>query len=240
MVEIPAPGDPTIAAMKEICAQLGNNKERRDYLGASLIGDECVRKTWYEYNHFEKEPFSAETLFNFEDGHRTEDLIAQRLRFIPGIELWTHDEAGKQFGFSDLDGKFRGHFDGVIRGILQAPKSLHIWENKTCAHKKYAEFQKAKQTYGEKGALKQWNIGYYVQAQLYMKYTKIDRHYLTVALAGGRDIDSCRTEYDRDVAEFYIARAKNVIEATEPPPRISDKSEFWMCRFCNFSKICHA
>lgn len=239
MVEIPTLGDPTIAAMKEVCIQLGNNKERRDYLGASLVGDECIRKTWYEYNKYKREPFGAQTLWAFEDGHRTEDVIAKRLRLVPGVELWTHDDAGKQFGFSDMGGKFKGHFDGVIRGLIQSPKTPHVWENKSCGQKKFDEFKKAVEKFGEKNALKNWNMGYYVQAQLYMKYTKLTRHYMTVALAGGRDILSCRTEYDKDVADHYTSRAKNIIDSVEPPPRISDKPDFWLCRFCNFSQVCH-
>jgi len=241
MVEISTvPGDKTLAALRHICEQIGNSKERRDYLGASLIGDDCVRKVWYDYNKYERKPFGWETLWNFEDGHRTEDLIADRLRLVPGLQLWTHDDAGRQFGFSDLDGKFKGHFDGVIRGLPDDPDNNYLWENKASAQKKFAEFQKAKQTHGDGGALKQWNAGYYAQAQLYMHYTKIHRHYLTVALAGGRDLDSCITLYDQGMAEFYIQRAKLIIGAKEPLPRISDKPDWYQCKMCDFRGVCHA
>src|SRR6187402_2841122 len=133
MVALPNPVDPTIEALKHAVKMMGQKQENRDYLGASLIGTQCSRQIFYTYNHYPKEPFEAETLWNFEDGNRTEDLIAARLRLIPGIELWTHDENGKQYGFSALNGKFRGHVDGVICGLLQAPKKNHIWENKSCA-----------------------------------------------------------------------------------------------------------
>lgn len=241
MALIPQRGDPTIEAIKRIARQhaIDNPQEPRTYLGASIIGNECLRKTWYMYNHAEQEPFRAETLWNFEDGHRVEDIIAARLRLVPGIELWTHDEYGKQYGFNDLDGKFKGHVDGVIRGLLQAPKTLHIWENKSCAEKKWNEFQAAKAKFGEKNTLINWNKEYYAAAQCYMHYFQIDRHYLTIARAGARDIDSCRTEYDGTFAERMKHRAEDIVYAREAPKRISDKPDFYLCRFCNHSKVCH-
>lgn len=240
MVAIPLQNDPTLEAMKRVCEERAAKvTKERDYLGASLIGEECVRKVWYSYNHYPRQPFSASTLWNFEDGHRIEDIIADRLRLIPGIQLWTHQENGQQYGFSALNGKFRGHVDGVIKGLLQAPKAPHVWENKCSAQKKFDEFKALKVKHGEKNTLKEWNYNYFVQAQLYMHYLQIDRHYMTVALAGGRDIDSCRTEYQGEVAEKYINRADSVLKAKDEPPRLSDKPDFWLCRFCDFKDVCH-
>jgi len=238
MVTIPQYKDPTLEAMKRICVEQGNKQTPRNYLGASLIGNPCSRQIWYAYKAYPKKPFEAETLWNFEDGHRTEDLIAARLRLLPNIELWTHDEQGKQFGFEYLGGKFKGHIDGVIRGLIQAPKALHIWENKCSAEKKYNEFQNAKVKYGEKNALKHWNENYFIQAQLYMRFFNIDRHYMTVAKAGGRDVDSCRTEYQPEIAEKAIDKADKIINAQSEPQRISENADYFVCRFCDYAEIC--
>lgn len=237
MVNIPQNGDPTLRAMYK-AIEAAQETKKRDYLGASLIGNACARQIWYEYNHYDKEPFEAKTLMNFADGHRTEDLTAERLRMVPGIELHTHQADGSQYGFIALDGKFAGHCDGLIRGLLQAPKAWHIWEAKCSALKKFNEFKKCKKDHGEKNALKEWNENYYAQAQLYMHYSKFNRHYTTVALAGGREYDSCRTNYDGSVAEKYIERANKIIHATKEPPRIREEKDFWLCRFCNFKDIC--
>jgi hypothetical protein len=239
MVKIPERNDPTITAMKAAMVEIDAKKPKRGYLGASSIGAPCARKVWYQYKGYAAPPFDAETLMNFDDGHRTEELTAARLRLVPGIELWTHDDNGKQFGFSIFNGEFRGHCDGVIRGLIQAPKSNHVWECKAANAKKYAEFQSAKAKWGEKLALKNWNETYFIQAQLYMHFLKIDRHYLTVALAGGRDYDSCRTEYEPDKAEWAIDRAAKIIAAKEPPPKINEKPDFYICRFCNYREECH-
>lgn len=237
MVKIPTQPDPTLEAMyREIEKR---PRDKRDYLGASLIGNDCARQIWYQYKGFQGEPFDAETLMNFEDGHRTEELTAERLRLVDGIELITHDENGNQFGFSAFGGKFKGHYDGRIRGLIQAPRAWHIWEGKASSQKKYNEFTRAKEKHGDKNTLKNWNEGYYVQAQMYMHYGEIDRHYLTLAYAGGRQYQSCRTEYDAGLAAQYIDRADKIILTQQPPPKIREEKDYYICRWCDFRKMCH-
>lgn len=239
MVLIPDITDPTIEALKEVCFLDQFKHLPRNYLGASSIGQECERQIWYGYHNYAGEPFKAETLWNFEDGHRTEDLIAERLRRIPGIELWTHDDNGQQFGFSMFDDKFKGHVDGIIRGILQAPKTVHVWECKACAEKKYNSFVTLRSTYPEKEVLEQWDKSYYAQAQVYMHTLNITRHYLTVARAGGRDLVSCRTDYNKEVAERYLEKAERILGSISYPPKISSRSDFYICKMCKFKEICH-
>lgn len=237
MVKIPDQKDPTLEAMyREIEKK---PRDIRNYLGASLIGNPCARQIYYEYNKFYKEPFDAKTLMNFEDGHRTEALTAERLRMVDGIELITGNNSGKQLGFSALEGKLRGHYDGIISGIYQAPKTKHIWECKASADKKFKEFKRIKEKVGEKETLKNWNENYYAQAQLYMHFEQLNRHYLTISYAGGRDYDSCRTEYDAATAIKYIDRAERIIHANTEPPRISEQRDFYICRWCGFRKLCH-
>ena len=230
--------DPTIAAMKKAIKE-NQDRRKRDYLGASLIGNPCSRQIWYTYNGYPRKDFEPETLLRFEDGHRSEELTAQRLRMVKGIELHTHKPDGTQYGFVDLGGKFKGHVDGLIRGLLDAPKTPHVWENKSCGQKKFNEFQKCLTEHGSKGALKHWNANYYIQAQLYMHYFNMDRHYMTVGLAGGTDYLACRTEYDEVVALMAIDKAKKIIEATDAPLRISEKPDYYICSWCDFKDICH-
>ena len=239
MVQIPTPPDPTLNAMSAAIEAREASKPKRDYLGASSIGGECARQIWYQYNGFKSKPFNAETLMRFEDGHRTEELTAERLRMVEGVELYTHIDDDKPFGFTAMEGKFKGHYDGLIRGILQAPKTPHVWECKASGHKTFNQFKKLKDKLPEKEILENWNKKYYVQAQIYMHYAGYNRHYLTVAYAGGREYLSCRTNYKEDVALKYIDRARKIIDATDPPPQISDKPDFYICRFCNFKEICH-
>lgn len=239
MVAIPQATDPTLTAMLKIIAD--RPRDKRGYLGASLIGEPCARKIWYKYNGYpeEKSPWSDVGNMAADCGHYAEFETAVRLRSVPGIELHTLNERGDQYGFEAINGKFKGHVDGLIRGLIQAPKAPHIWEHKDKDHRKFADFQNIKAKFGEKQTLKNWDEVYYAQAQVNMHYFQIDRHYLTVSYAGARKYDSCRTEYNPVDAEMLIDKAFKIINTKNIPDRINDKPDFYLCKFCPFKKECH-
>ena len=87
--------------------------------------------------------------------------------------------------------------------------------------------------------MQKWNEQYFVQSQILMHFLKIDRHYLTVALAGGRDYASCRTNYQAEIAEKTIDKAEKIINTKIEPERISNKKDFFICSWCDFRDICH-
>lgn len=238
MATIPIHTDPTLDAVRAAYMDAYRN-EKRDYLGASLIGHPCSRAIWYQINHFPAIPSKPEWLWAAEDGHRIEEVIIERLKLVHGVEVWDKDDAGKQFGWSLLNGKYKGNLDGVVRGLLQAPKALHVLEIKCCNHKKYSEFQKAKVDVGEKRALKLWNPQYWAQAQANMHGMKMNRHYTIVALAGGRDVDSCRTEYEPESAEMLVDKAEKILVSNVPTARISEYKDFYACRMCKHREVCH-
>lgn len=224
-MKIPSQTDPTIEAIKEIISQ--RPSEQRKYVGASSIGDECVRKLWYGL-HRDRPP--AKYQLAIEDGHRSEAIMAERLRMVDGIELWT----GEHCEFED--GNFKGHWDGVIKGIIQAPKTTHIWEHK-CS-KDFNKVVKLKEKHNEKMVLEKWDYNYFIQAQIYMHYSGIKRHYMTVCSPGSRDMTSIRTEYQKDIAIRYIDRAKKLQKATETPPRAYQSDTFYKCKWCDFREEC--
>jgi hypothetical protein len=241
MVALPERFDPTLAALDREMERRGEMQPRRTYLGASLIGHACERFIWYAIRpDTPRRPFDAATLRRFEDGHRSEDVLIQRLRLVPGVELETHDALGNQFGFSDMDGMFRGHVDGLVRGLLQAPKTEHVFEAKCVSEKRFAEFGKAVDKVGEKAALLEWDPGYWAQAQVYMHYFDLTRHYLVVMSAGARSHASCRTEVDSEAGKQLREKARRIIQAESPPARISERIEFFKCKFCDFQGVCHA
>jgi len=159
MAIIPDMADPTLAALDRELERAAAAEPARNYLGASQIGHECERFLWYSLRpDVPRRSFQAATLRRFADGHAGEAVMIERLRLVPGIELWDRDEQGKQFGFTDFAGRFAGHVDGVILGLLQAPGTPHIFEGKVVNEKKFQEFKKLKREYGEKAALKLWTL----------------------------------------------------------------------------------
>jgi hypothetical protein len=129
--------------------------------------------------------------------------------------------------------------DGAILGVLQAPKTWHVYEHKQTSEKKQAELAKLKADKGEKSALEAWDQVYYAQAVLYMHYSGMKRHYLTVATPGGRDTIDCRTDENPAHAMRLVALAERLIGANAPPPRVSDDPAWYQCRMCDYHAFCH-
>lgn len=238
MATLPEPRDPTLIAM-DTEMEIAMNDMPRGHLGASMIGDPCMRKLWYSFRWTVTPAFEASTLSRFDDGHRSEAIMADRLRLVREIELHTEDAEGKQFGFKDCGGHFAGSADGMIRGLLQAPKTPHIWEHKCVNEKKWAQLNKLKLEHGEKQALLHWDAIYYAQAQVYMHYFGMTRHYLTVATPGTRDVTSCRTNYDASAAMSYVAKAEQIIASDVPPTRLTERKDDFRCKWCTFKEQCH-
>ena len=97
----------------------------RPHLGASSIGGECERKTWYSFRWALEPDFTADVLRKFRDGHESEELIARELEQVVTL-------SGRQARFQD--GHFGGSVDGIIEGgLVEAPNTPHIWNTKQSA-----------------------------------------------------------------------------------------------------------
>ncbi len=137
-------------------------RERRKYIGASSIGDECSRKVQYRYLNYPidaDKAFSARTLRIFQFGHEIEDFAAKWLKDA-GFDLRTEDKDNNQFGFSIADGEIRGHIDGVICDGPVAMGYPALWECKSANDSKFKAFvrhgvEKANKTYATQLALYQ-------------------------------------------------------------------------------------
>ncbi len=232
MAALPPRQDPTLDAVNSAL-----EAEQSPYVSKNIgfgeIGHECSRHLWYKINLEQAEVFNSDTLRIFRNGHDDEAAMARDLRKVEGIALYTHDpdRDNKQYKFDSLGGRFTGRLDGVIVGLLQAPKTPHIWEHKAVNDKKFEALIK-------NPVLKDWDIKYYAQAQSAMLHAELDRHYLTVSTPGLRRVTSVRTELDKDYATSLVDKARRIIEAKEPPERIGDET-WYQCRYCRFHDVCH-
>lgn len=231
-------GDPLVAQMNNVLINEQQEEPPRSYIGASGINSQCDRKIWLGYQGH-KQSFGADTMRAINDGHNTEAEIVRILRKIEGIQLHTHDNSGKQYGFSMLDGVFKGHYDGVIKGIPQAPKTWHILEVKCVDKTYYNKLKKIIDEHGEYNALKEWRPEYYGQAVCYMYAEKLSRHLTIVSQPGGRKEPLIiRTKQNHRFAKTLVQKAKMISEMENPPPKIGDQT-YYVCRMCGFNSICH-
>lgn len=211
----------------------------RSYLGMSGLGHGCLRKLWSDWRWLNLSNKKAEVLLKFDDGFASEDITAARIRVaLPEATLITHKPNGEQVGFIDLCGHLRGHIDGTALGLPEFEDEWVIWEHK-CSDRVVAnKLERGILKHGMHCALEQWNWVYYCQAILYMYYSKLDHHFMTVSHSGSRAYIYVITPADNKLAETLIEKASMVIASDKPPEKISDKRDFFMCNMCDNQPTC--
>ncbi|MDR1551812.1 MAG: hypothetical protein LBS14_04010 [Holosporaceae bacterium] len=110
---------------------LQNTEAPREYLGASLLGNKCARCIQYTFIGTRPDkPDTGRQSRIFEIGHVLENVVANWLKNA-GFELQICDESGKQFSFSQANGRIQGHVDGIIHDGPITAKYPILWECKT-------------------------------------------------------------------------------------------------------------
>lgn len=212
--------DPVLLAIDK--AMEAQPQEKRTYLGMSQIGEPCERKLWLSYR-YGNPPFDADALKRFEDGYYGEELMKKRLA-MAGFEVFD-----SQKRVEDFDGRYAGHIDGLIR--IPVSSKVHVWEHKQVNEKSFNELVKLND-------LQKWNEKYYAQAQSYMHYLGLERHYMTVGTPGGRKYTSVRTKYSDRYAMGLRDKALRILEGGMPV-RINENPSFYLCKMCNMRERCY-
>lgn len=224
-------------AVDKAIIEKNSKRERRKYLGASSIGDECSRKIQYRYLNYPQDEgsgFSAKTLRIFEFGHYIEDYAAMWLRDA-GFDLRTEDKMGQQFGFSIADDEIKGHIDGVICGGDVDMGYPCLWENKSANDQKWKAFQRM-------GVAKA-NPVYATQIALYQAYMELTEHpaLFTVVNKNTSEVYYELVPFDRELAQSASDKAVNILTAAKAGdilPRIAQTRDFYLCKFCEFRETC--
>ncbi|MEM1354327.1 MAG: PD-(D/E)XK nuclease family protein [Planctomycetota bacterium] len=205
----------------------------RTYLGASQIGHACSRALWYSFRHCGGAEFNGRMLRLFETGDLAEPRFVAELRAI-GCEVYDVDpETGKQFEVKSIGGHFSGHMDGCARGLPEAPEAWHVLEFKTHNAKSFADLK-------NKG-VRDSKPMHFAQMLVYMALTGMRR---ALYLAVNKDTDELyservRFEERKHGADWLLNRAAEVINAKQPPARISDNRDHPACRWCEHKPLCH-
>ena len=209
----------------------------RDYLGPRGSASHACGRLCFEYGGTAVDAdaaFDGRILRVFEAGHRFEDMTIRWLR-LAGFDLRSHKRDGSQFGFATAERRFRGHIDGVIVGGPDLGVSYPVlFEHKALASASWQDTVKR--------GIKASKPIYWAQAQVYMAYLGIE-HTLFVAL--NRDTMRLYPEmiaFDAADAQALSDRAVTVIRSVEARlllPRVSDDSDYYVCRFCPYRRRCH-
>ena len=207
-----------------------NDDGLRPHLGASQIGAPCPKALWYGFRWVKKSSFNGRMLRLFETGQLAESRFVEELRWI-GCEVTEGPEQGKQWRVSELGGHFGGSMDGAVVGLPSDPETWHCVEFKTHGEKSFKDLI-------SKG-VQVSKPQHYAQMQVYMSLTGMTK---ALYMAVNKNTDDLHTEIidaDPELAKSLLKTAEKVIFSEEAPMGISSDPSYYLCKWCDFSDICH-
>ena len=205
-------------------------ENRREYLGASIIGSDCLRKIQYDW--MVNSGHLSQTRDIFRRGHLLEELSRQHFiragfKFAPNERL----------AFSAASGLLRGHADGIINEgpVLPGVGYPCVWEHKALGAKRWGNL--------ERDGIEKAYPQYAAQIWIYQAYLNIADH---PAIFTALNANTCErlhmlVPFNAEQAQACSDRAIAVIEATragELLPRAYDNPKDWRCRMCGHAARC--
>ena len=199
----------------------------RPHMGCSQLGHPCDRWLWLSFRWAVQPKFPGRILRLFRRGQLEEATIVSDLRAI-GMDVRT----GKQQERVEFGAHVSGSIDAIIEyGVPDAPRTRHVAEFKTHSKKSFDDL--------EKNCVEKSKPEHFVQMQLYMHGTKIDRALYVAVCKDDDRIYTERLRYDQEVAEKYIARGRRIALSDRMPEPISTDPSWYQCKFCDAHKFCH-
>lgn len=200
----------------------------RPHMGASQLGHPCDRWLWLSFRWAVQPNFPGRILRLFRRGQNEEATIVSDLRAI-GMDVRS---TGGQQSRVNFECHVSGSIDAIIeRGVPEAPKARHIAEFKTHSKKSFDDLKK---NGVEKSKPQHW-----VQMQVYMHGTEIDRALYVAVCKDDDRIYTERVRCEQDVAERYIERGRRLALADRMPEPISTDPSWYQCKFCDAHEFCH-
>lgn len=224
----------TAKAVDDATMALAEKEENRRHLGASIIGGSCEREIWYKFRWAHPgNPHPPALMRLFWRGHREEPEIIKLLRKA-GVTVYAAGESGElkeQLRISDCEGHFGGTPDAIGENVPDWPTEAVLLEFKTMNENSFGK------TKADGVMTAHWE--YFVQVQLYMHKHELNRCLFIAACKNNDHLYYELIEANSDIAEKYLARARRLVYADSPPPRIADSIARWPCKDCDFKHICH-
>lgn len=197
----------------------------RPHMGCSALGHVCDRWLWLSFRWAVQPSFPGRILRLFRRGQNEEATIISDLRSI-GMDV-----RGAQ-NRVDFGSHVSGSLDAIIeKGVPESPKKRHVAEFKTHSLKSFNAV--------EKDGVEKSKPEHFVQMQLYMHGTKIDRALYVAVCKDDDRIYTERVRYDADVAKKAIARGHRLTLEDRMPPPISTDPSWYQCKFCDAHEFCH-
>jgi hypothetical protein len=202
----------------------------RQYLGASTIGYECMRRVQFDWMVDPAHPTQTRDIFR--RGHLLEELSRQHF-----IRAGFHFASKERLAFSAAGGLFRGHCDGIIVSGPQLPGVGYpcLWEHKCLGDKGWRGLERD-------GVVKAYPH-YAAQCQIYMAYLNVTEHPAIFTATNANTMARLHLSlwFDAAQAQAWSDRAVQIIAATkagELLPRAYGDPDDWRCKMCGHHERC--
>lgn len=207
-----------------------SSNEHRDHLGASVIGERCDRRVWFAFRWFKRPNFPGRILRLFDTGKREELRLTTDLRNI-GIELYDADpDTGEQINVK-YGRWIGGSLDGMARKVPLGGDRWHVVEMKTHNDKQFQILKK-------KG-VQESHRKHYIQMQIYMHLTGVDRALYVAKNKNDEEIYTERIHHDPALAAYELQRADRISLSRGRPTPIANNPADYRCKLCPFHGLCY-
>ena len=197
----------------------------RPHMGCSALGHPCDRWLWLNFRWAVVEEFEGRILRLFRRGQNEEAIIVRDLRNV-GVDIRS-SQARVNFG-----SHVSGSLDGIVEsGVPEAPTKRHVAEFKTHSKKSFDDMVKH--------GVEKSKPMHYIQTQVYMLGTDIDRALYVAVCKDDDRLHVERIRYDPDVATRAVARGQCIALADRMPEPLSADPSWYQCRFCAAHSLCH-
>ena len=233
--------------------ELSEEQHQRFYLGISGIGNSNQRLVWMRYRWLMPNDWEPRVLRLLDLGNVVEDDLIKKLRKIPGASIYDVDKNGKQFETKALGGHVKGHIDGVASNLPGLDQdNPYLLEFKTANDNRFKNLQKL-------GSYCDWSDEYAAQLHLYMGFFKFKHAIAIVYNKNNSDLYTEIVEFDRELFDSLIEKAKNVLLSESPPENYIPETDYRIrsymtpgqqasylgralpekihCRSCRFAKV---
>lgn len=217
----------------EAVEAMGDKKRGGIYLGrlgASSIGEECIRSIWLDWRGYARKSFPGRMLRLFGTGHWQEDRVVADLK-AAGLQVWEKREDGKQFEFTDPTGHLIVKLDGVVKGVPESADKPHNLEIKTHNQTSFNAVVKH-------GVQKHKPL-HYAQMQTGMWLGGFTRSLYVSLCKNDEQLDVQRVKTDRKVQKGIEQKVIKLVEARMRPAGISDDKTSFTCKFCDMVDVCY-
>lgn len=220
------------ADIEAFCTQYYYQGHRK-HLGASVMGEACLRKLFYMFRWVKDVKHEGRIQRIFNVGNEAEPRF---ITYLKGIGFEFIEPTDKQHRISGCD----GHYGGSLDGVAILPEKYKALDN---GYGILVEFKTNNTGAGfnavEKDGVAKAKPKHYAQMCQYGFKYNIEYALYLIENKNDSDITIKIVELDWTYGASLERKASEVIYSKTPPNRISDNPSYFDCKYCDYVDVCH-